>query len=259
MSVSISVIIAVRLGSRLATRESIVATAPQSLLPLARIEIGRIFAKTFPVVSNEIRDGGRDQSCQALPSVRDENIGYRKSSERSEIETMFGNAVQAKLASMMLIGAGSFVVGIAPACFVSRAHHLQRRLLLSCTLCFGAGVLLATATLHVLPEVRHGLPDYAELVFSCGFLLLYLVEECVHYFCRGGNDYGSESRSSRLTDSRIAHERGWVRAREFPTIRRFFVHVAIDEKFTMQSGESHSYFKVRFIFHLCVIPVASSL
>ncbi|XP_071636123.1 zinc transporter ZIP3 isoform X2 [Temnothorax longispinosus] len=132
------------------------------------------------------------------------------------MNAMFGNAVQAKLASMVLIGAGSFVVGIAPACFVSRARHLQRKLLLSCALCFGAGVLLATATLHVLPEVRHGLPDYAELVFSCGYLLLYLVEEGVHYFCRGGR-HGPEtaaaetdSRSSRLTDSRIARERGWL-------------------------------------------------
>ncbi|XP_071636124.1 uncharacterized protein Zip88e isoform X3 [Temnothorax longispinosus] len=135
------------------------------------------------------------------------------------MNAMFGNAVQAKLASMVLIGAGSFVVGIAPACFVSRARHLQRKLLLSCALCFGAGVLLATATLHVLPEVRHGLPDYAELVFSCGYLLLYLVEEGVHYFCRGGR-HGPEtaaaetdSRSSRLTDSRIARERGCTNCR----------------------------------------------
>lgn len=126
---------------------------------------------------------------------------------------MFDNVVQAKLASMVLIGAGSFVVGIAPACFISRVRHLQRKLLLSCALCFGAGVLLATATLHVLPEVRHGLPNYAELVFSCGFLVLYLVEECVHFFCRGSDDGPeTDSRSPRLMDSRIARERGWVRA-----------------------------------------------
>ncbi|XP_050459042.1 zinc transporter ZIP3 isoform X1 [Cataglyphis hispanica] len=100
---------------------------------------------------------------------------------------MFSNTVQAKLASMVLIGAGSFFIGIAPACFISSAQRLQRKLLLSCALCFGAGVLLATSTLHVLPEVRKGLPDYAELVFSCGFLVLYLVEEGVHYFCRSGD------------------------------------------------------------------------
>lgn len=116
---------------------------------------------------------------------------------------MFGNAVQAKLASMVLIGVGSFIIGIAPACFVSRTRHLQRKLLLSCALCFGAGVLLATAMLHVLPEVRQGLPDYAELVFSCGFLVLYLVEECVHYFCRD-SDHGSEMQDSRsILGSRI--------------------------------------------------------
>ncbi|XP_018054391.1 PREDICTED: zinc transporter ZIP3 [Atta colombica] len=122
---------------------------------------------------------------------------------------MFSNAMQAKLASMVLIGAGSFVVGIVPACFISRTHQLQQKLLLSCTLCFGAGVLLATAMLHVLPEVRQSLSDYSELVFSCGFLVLYLVEECVHYFCRDKNHESEiDTRPSRFTDSRIAHERG---------------------------------------------------
>lgn len=119
---------------------------------------------------------------------------------------MFANAVQAKLASMVLIGAGSFIVGVVPACFVSRAQDLQRKLLLSCTLCFGAGVLLATAMLHMLPEVREDLPDYAELMFSCGFLTLYLVDECVHYFCRahGGHEIGDP----RDLRHRTAHERG---------------------------------------------------
>lgn len=119
---------------------------------------------------------------------------------------MFTNAVQAKIASMVLIGAGSFIVGVTPACFVSHAEHLQRKLLLSCTMCFGAGVLLATACLHMLPEVREDLPDHAELVFTCGFLVLYLVEECVHYFCPGGDhdiDY-----SPGNPRHRNMHERG---------------------------------------------------
>ncbi|KYN39400.1 Zinc transporter ZIP1 [Trachymyrmex septentrionalis] len=127
---------------------------------------------------------------------------------------MFSNVVQAKLASMMLIGAGSFVVGIVPACFISRTHQLQQKLLLSCTLCFGAGVLLATAMLHVLPEIRQGLSNYSELVFSCGFLVLYLIEECVHYFCRDRNHESEmDTRSSRFMDSRIAHERGCLNYR----------------------------------------------
>ncbi|EGI58774.1 PREDICTED: uncharacterized protein LOC105152574 [Acromyrmex echinatior] len=122
---------------------------------------------------------------------------------------MFSDVVQAKLASMVLIGAGSFVVGIVPACFISRTHQLQQKLLLSCTLCFGAGVLLATAMLHVLPEVRQGLSDYSELVFSCGFLVLYLVEECVHYFCHDKNHESEmDTRPFRFMDSKIVHERG---------------------------------------------------
>lgn len=89
--------------------------------------------------------------------------------------------VQAKLASMIIIGVGSFVVGLAPACFVSRVRYLQQRLFLSCTLCFGAGVLLATSVLHMLPETRESMPEYAELLFASGFLLLYLIDEIVHY------------------------------------------------------------------------------
>ncbi|EFN87022.1 zinc transporter ZIP1 [Harpegnathos saltator] len=119
---------------------------------------------------------------------------------------MFANAVQAKVASMVLIGAGSFIVGITPACFVSHAEHLQKKLLLSCTLCFGAGVLLATANLHMLPEVREDLPNHAELVFSCGFLLLYLIEECVHYFCPGGGH--EDEAGPRNLGPRNTHERG---------------------------------------------------
>lgn len=123
---------------------------------------------------------------------------------------MFDNALQAKLASMLVIGAGSFFVGIAPACFISTAQRLQRKLLLSCALCFGAGVLLATSMLHVLPEVREGLPDYAELVFSCGFLLLYLVDECVHHFCRSGGHVASETDHSM---HRNTNERGCLNYR----------------------------------------------
>ena len=56
-------------------------------------------------------------------------------------------------------------------------------------LCFGAGVLLATALLHILPETRHGMEEtqeywgigwLAELVFCVEFFLVYLVEEIVH-------------------------------------------------------------------------------
>lgn len=101
--------------------------------------------------------------------------------------------VQAKLASMIAIGAGSFVVGIAPLCFVSRVRELQQRLLLSCVLCLGGGVLLGTCILHMLPETRELMSNnYAELVFACGFLLLYLIDEAIHYFWGYDLEHASE-------------------------------------------------------------------
>ena len=88
---------------------------------------------------------------------------------------------EAKLISMVAVGIGSFVIGVIPACFAARGRFVSRKLILSALLCFGGGVLFATSMLHMLPETRELLPDYAELVFCCGFLLLYLVDEIVHY------------------------------------------------------------------------------
>ena len=59
----------------------------------------------------------------------------------------------------------------------------------SIMLCFGAGVSLATAMLHILPEIREGMEVtqeslgiswLAEVILCAGFLLVYLVEEIVH-------------------------------------------------------------------------------
>ncbi|XP_043492987.1 zinc transporter ZIP3 [Polistes fuscatus] len=106
---------------------------------------------------------------------------------------MYVTATQVKIASIFTIGIGSFIVSIAPACFVSRIRDFQEKLFLSCVLCFGGGVLLATSILHMLPEVRESLPKYGELAITCGFLLLYFVDECVHYFWGSNIDHSSNS------------------------------------------------------------------
>lgn len=62
-------------------------------------------------------------------------------------------------------------------------------------LCFGAGVLLATTFLHLLPEVAAEvlylkstgqLPDsslhFAEIFMMTGFFVIYLIEEIIHYY-----------------------------------------------------------------------------
>lgn len=89
---------------------------------------------------------------------------------------------EAKWIAMLAVGIGSFVIGVIPACLVARGRIVSRKLLISALLCFGGGVLLATSVLHMLPETRDLLPEYAELTFCCGFLLLYLVDEIAHYF-----------------------------------------------------------------------------
>ena len=71
--------------------------------------------------------------------------------------------------------------------------------LTSVLLCFGGGVLLATAMLHILPESSEGLAVAGEkleieflpyLVLCSGFFLIYLIEELVDLFL--GHSHHSE-------------------------------------------------------------------
>ena len=61
-------------------------------------------------------------------------------------------------------------------------------MLTSILLCFGGGVLLSTAMLHIFPEASEGLASAGakleiewlpHLVFCSGFFLIYLIEELV--------------------------------------------------------------------------------
>lgn len=116
------------------------------------------------------------------------------------------NSLEAKVVSMVTLGLGSFLAGMLPAWFSERARQ-RHPLLISCLLCFGAGVLLATSLVHMLPEARVNLPNYSELSLCIGFFLVYLVDEIVHFFygTEGSHqlarivDYGSGERT-RLLD-----------------------------------------------------------
>jgi len=100
-----------------------------------------------------------------------------------------------KLVAMITLGLCSFMVGVAAIKFrgvlglQTKELKRSRTIINSILLCFGAGVLLATALLHILPETRQGMKEaqkaldiswLAELVFCVGFFLVYLVEELVH-------------------------------------------------------------------------------
>jgi uncharacterized membrane protein len=62
------------------------------------------------------------------------------------------NANLAKIIAMFTLGFGSLIAGMVPAAFANLKLR-KNKLLLSSILCFGAGILLATSLVHILPEV----------------------------------------------------------------------------------------------------------
>ncbi|XP_055698723.1 zinc transporter ZIP3 isoform X2 [Phlebotomus papatasi] len=87
-----------------------------------------------------------------------------------------------KILAMFVLGAGSFFIGMLPA-WLSRRQQRNHPLLISVLLCFGAGVLLATSLVHMLPEVREKMPQWSEIILCVGFFIVYAVDELVHFFC----------------------------------------------------------------------------
>lgn len=108
------------------------------------------------------------------------------------------NTGTAKAVAMLSLGLGSFIMGMIPACFSERTRQ-RHPLLLSCLLCFGAGVLLSTSLVHMLPEARDKLPSFTELFFCLGFLVVYLVDEVVHFFYGSGDGHHHGPARNRRT------------------------------------------------------------
>jgi zinc transporter 1/2/3 len=89
----------------------------------------------------------------------------------------------AKVVTMLTLGLGSMIIGLLPAAFTN--YNLRRSpLLLTFLLCFGAGILMATSLVHMLPEVSEDLGHgFAEIIFCVGFLIVYLADELLHFCC----------------------------------------------------------------------------
>lgn len=84
-----------------------------------------------------------------------------------------------KILAMLALGGGSLIFGLLPA-FFNRPTRRRQPLMISNLLCFGAGVLLSTSLIHMLPEVREKLPNYPELIFCLGFFIVYIMDELMH-------------------------------------------------------------------------------
>ncbi|XP_022209879.1 protein zntD [Drosophila obscura] len=87
-----------------------------------------------------------------------------------------------KVLAMLVLGLGSFLSGMLPA-IISERNRRRFPLTTSLLLCFGAGILLATALVHILPEVREQMNSkFAEVAMCAGFFIIYFIDEFIHYF-----------------------------------------------------------------------------
>ncbi|XP_017845971.1 zinc transporter ZIP1 [Drosophila busckii] len=87
-----------------------------------------------------------------------------------------------KVLAMLVLGLGSLIFGMIPA-FISERNRQRFPLTTSLMLCFGAGILLATALVHILPEVREAMQSkFAEVTLCGGFFIIYFIDEFIHYF-----------------------------------------------------------------------------
>ncbi len=96
-----------------------------------------------------------------------------------------------KVLTMFVLLVGTLVCGLTPIYLRRKllSESPRSRAITSLLLCFGAGVLLATSFVHILPEA-HELFFAVEatkdkpisgICLCAGFFLIYLIEELVHY------------------------------------------------------------------------------
>ncbi|XP_029341247.1 zinc transporter ZIP1-like [Acyrthosiphon pisum] len=136
------------------------------------------------------------------------------------VVSFLGHIVVTKTIAMLVLGLGSFVLGVLPMKFISRdwwypngepprqasvpsypghSHPGESATdsspLVSLLLCFGGGVLLFTTFLHLQPEVREGVTqlqhdgqlfdgpgseNLGDLIFCTGFFLVFIIDQIVH-------------------------------------------------------------------------------
>ena len=101
------------------------------------------------------------------------------------------NLRDCKILTLALLAPGSFLAGLATLPLGRRLFGGRRESSLTSSLlllCCGAGALLATSVLHVLPHTRLvldrpgqqlGITFLPELLISSGFFLIYILEEVV--------------------------------------------------------------------------------
>ncbi|KAG5680098.1 hypothetical protein PVAND_009624 [Polypedilum vanderplanki] len=144
------------------------------------------------------------------------------------------NPEWSKVVVMLTLGLGSMIVGMIPLAFTQ--YNLRRNpLLFTFLLCFGAGILMATSLVHMLPEVSedlgHGL---SEIIFCIGFLIVYLADELLH-FCMGEAIQHNHSHNLNIEEQQpIMHQHSHHRRSKTPSYGSV-------EEYQHQSCEEHQH------------------
>ncbi|CAH1405540.1 unnamed protein product [Nezara viridula] len=85
------------------------------------------------------------------------------------------NSIYAKVLAIAVVTVGSYFCGFLPA-ILGLGSTYKKSILLSSTLCFGAGVLLSTSIVHILPDVRNDVHQWGELLLCAGFFFIYAID-----------------------------------------------------------------------------------
>merc|ERR1712154_57026 len=125
-----------------------------------------------------------------------------------------GSLLAAQIVSMVCLGLLTWIIGILPLFgvrkgWISSSESQQTPVMItlfSCLTCFGGGVILTSCLTHMLPDVnevfneavldgtfpKSDLP-VAEILVLTGFLMIYLMEEVMHFILV---KYGNLGRSA---------------------------------------------------------------
>jgi len=188
-----------------------------------------------------------------------------------------------KVGALALMTVATLIVSLAPI-YVRKKLYKQtnskiREMVLSGLLCFGAGVLLASVFLHLLPETRANISDatkrgfiteidfpLAEVLVCCGFFLIYLIEDIVHKCLNHshvkedmsmanistieGGMYRKNSASSKVNDKSVANgidNKGFQSESDLVSNHSPSTNKEISSQPTLMNGEDTSVLNAIFV------------
>ncbi|XP_045460012.1 zinc transporter ZIP3-like [Harmonia axyridis] len=154
--------------------------------------------------------------------------------------------IATKVVVAVLFGIIRFISGILPIkihCFLKKweggedgvnfindRRHAQVTCVMACCQSFGGGVLFATCFLHMMPEVYYSVEQLkkyghlntrypmSQLTISCGFFLIYFLEELSHWFI--SKVPADSIKKSELSTNRVSPVENGITKTAFTTLAK---------------------------------------